>query len=204
MTFEKIIMRKILVLIAIFAIFLPNSSYGEENIVFFNLQWRNLDTKINEAHIGDRILINFETENIFDNMIIDIEIWRKKDGELIDFIKKLQGTVKNHSVELDWVVEFDENNENTNYFREIKETGYAIIDYVFVIKFNNENIYSNILEILARFERRITDAKTGEPLGNREFALYSPDGQFIFGTTDNEGYARVNNIRKIGYYNLIT
>ncbi|MDR1839495.1 MAG: hypothetical protein LBQ93_07965 [Treponema sp.] len=207
--FNKIIINEIDIrydiyynfLFFIFFVFLSFNTYGEE---IFNLQWENNDSEINEAHINDKIIISFETENIPDNMSIDIEIWKKKENKLLDFIVELHGIVINNIVELDWIIEIDFNNRNTNYFQEIEEIGYSIIDLVFIIRYNNTNISSELLEVLAMFERRVIDADTGEPFIDRPFALYTPDGKFITGRTDNEGYARVRNLRKIGYYNLIT
>jgi hypothetical protein len=170
---------------------------------FHNLQWRINDEEINEAHVDDRIIISFESKNVLDDTLVSIEIWRKKDGELVDFITDLQGTVKDNFFTLDWVVDLDMHDESTNYFREIEETGHAIIDYIFIIKYNDINIASKLLEILAWFETHCIDYVTGEPLRNWDFVLLTPDRQFIAVTTDDEGYIRVRNLRMHGRYNII-
>jgi hypothetical protein len=185
-------------------IFVCFSIFGQNETSFFNLQWRDNQNEVLEAHLNEGINIYFETNNIPENTIIDIEIYRKKDGKLIDLIKKLQGKINNNKIEIYWTIEIDIENKNTSYYKEIKKNNYAIIDYVFVIKYNKKNISSKILEILGEFRKRIVDEYTGEPYRFRNFAVYSPDGNFIFGTTDEEGYTIIRNLRKIGYYSLIT
>jgi hypothetical protein len=131
---------------------------------------------------------------------VDIEVWEETDGKLMDFIAGLQGTAVNGSVELEWVVALDLDNKDTHYAREIEENGYAIIDYVFVIKHGSATVSSRPLAILAWLSNQFTDKETGEPMRNNGFAVYGPDGKFIFGETDDEGRAILRNLRKIGDY----
>lgn len=197
-------MNKVFIIGLIFyGIFYNNFLYSQE-IYFSNLQWLDGGNEIQEAHIDDTVIIKFKAINIPGNEIINIEIWEQTDTKLMDLIKKLEGTVKDGIVEIKWAVEFDMDNERANYYREIEEKDYAIIDYAFVIKYNNQNIRSNSLAILGKLDVLVIDANTGEPMRNRDFMFYSPDGKFLIGKTDNEGHAKMRNLRKIGKYNLIT
>jgi hypothetical protein len=198
MWFKERIMGKNLLIICL--VFLSNNIYGQE---VFNLQWRDTDAEIEEAHIGDKIIIKFESRNISDNEFIEIEIWEKTNGKLMDFIQKLQGTVNNGFFEIERIIEFDVNNENTNYGNEIKENGYAIIDYVFIVKYNEINISSPSLAILSWINNLFINGRTGEPMRNRDFVFISPDGEFFVGKTDDEGYGKIRNLRKIGRYTYI-
>jgi hypothetical protein len=190
-------------LLILYSILYSSILYGQETFDFFNLQWINSGVEIQEAHIDDKIIIRFETRNIPENEIIDIEVWGKMDNKLMDLIKKLHGTVKNGIVEFEWVIEFDIDNKETNYAREIEENNYAIIDYIFLVKYNNITVCSKLLAILAWIDYQVFDETTGEPIRNRDFLLYGPDDKFIVGTTDNEGNIKVRNLRKIGNYKFI-
>jgi hypothetical protein len=174
--------------------------YAQESDHFFNLQWKAGETEIYEAHVGDEITIKFETMDIPDNEIIDIEIWEKTNGKLMDFIAKLPGTVNNEIVELNWIVEFDINNKDTNYAREIKEHGYTFIDYVFVIKYNDETVSSKPLIIMSWIKQLLVEMRTREPIRNHRFFLFLGKEEVIEGTTTEEGYILLNRIRKIGHY----
>jgi len=176
--------------------------YAQESDHFFNLQWKTGENEIYEAHVGDEVTIKFETIDIPDNEIIDIEIWEKTNGKLMDFIAKLPGTVNNEIVELNWIVEFDINNKDTNYAREIKEHGYTFIDYVFVIKYNDETVSSKPLIIMSWIKQLLVEMRTREPIRNHRFFLFLGKEEVIEGTTTDEGYILLNRIRKIGHYKL--
>lgn len=199
-------MKKII--IGLFLLFsLCGNSYGQKNTYLFypniygqnkflNLQWRNEESEIAEAHVRDQIKIRFETINLPDNENIDIEIWEETDGKLLDLIDTLQGTVKNNVVEISWVVKYDGDNTDTYYAREIKEKGYTYIDYVFKIK--NTNIKSKPLAILSFTYSQVVDNKYGIPIRNWAFIFTYPDNEEIRIFSDGDGIISVRNIRKHG------
>jgi len=200
-------MKKNLVICLFLLFYLCNNSYGQRttefihsNIYgqnkFLNLQWRNEHLEIGESHVNDQIIIRFETINLPDNENIDIEIWEETDGNLMDLIDTLQGTVKNNIVEISWNVKFDEDKTDTNYAREIKEKGYTFIDYIFKIK--NTNIQSKSLAILSYVHIRAVDDKYGITIRNTAFIFTYPDNEEIRVFSDENGIIRVRNIRKRG------
>jgi hypothetical protein len=177
--------------------------FGQDAVVFTNLQWLHDNAEITEACIYDEIKISFETQDISDNESLNIEIWENSDNQLTDLIEKVKGTVKNGKVEIIWTVKYDENNKDAKYYHEIQDTGYTILDYIFVVNYKNIKKNSKILEINAWGNRQIVDDKTGEVLRNRDYALLGPDGKWITGKTDNDGRIILRNLRKIGEYRLI-
>jgi hypothetical protein len=118
----------------------------------------------------------------------------------MDFIAKLPATVNNEIVELNWIVEFDINNKDTNYAREIKENGYTFIDYVFVIKYNDETVSSKPLIIMSWIKQLLVEQRTRMPIRNHRFILVLGKEEVIEGTTTEEGYILLNRLRKIGHY----
>jgi hypothetical protein len=189
--------------ILVLFILLNYSAYGDEAYNFLDLQWRTGEDEIEEAHVGDEVKIKFETTNIPDNETIDIEIWEQTDGKLMDFIAKLQGTVINGMVELNWIVEFDEDNENTNYAREIREIGYTFIDYVFIVKNDDMVISSKLLSIMSWIRQLVVNRETREPVRNQDYFIIAPDNEIIEGYTNKEGYIILDRLRKIGQYRIV-
>jgi hypothetical protein len=190
-------------IIIVLFVFLNFSTYGQEAYNFLDLQWKIGENEIEEAHIADEVKIKFKTINIPDNEIIDIEIWEKTDCKLMDFITKLQGIVINGIVELNWIIEFDENNESTNYAQEIKEKGYTFIDYVFVIKNNDIVISSGLLSIMDWIKQLVVNKETQKPIRNQRYFIITPDDETIEGYTNDKGYVILERIKKIGKYRLI-
>jgi hypothetical protein len=174
--------------------FVYSNLYGRNR--FLNLQWRNEQSEIAEAHVHDQIIIRFETINLPDNEKIDIEIWEETNNKLMDLIDTLQGTVKNNIVEISWIVKFDRDKIDTNYAREIKEKGYTFIDYIFKIK--NINIQSKPLAILSFVNGQAIDDKYGALIRNHAFIFTYPDNEEIRVFSDENGIIRVRNIRKMG------
>jgi len=204
-------MKKNLVICLFLLFYLCNNSYGQRatnfaysNLYgrnkFLNLQWRNEQSEIAEAHVHDKIIIRFETINLPDNEKIDIEIWEETDGKLMDLIDTLQGTVKNNIVEVSWNVELNEDKMNTNYGREIKEKGYTFIDFIFKIK--NTDIKSKSLAILSFVYTQVVDKKYGIPIRNHAFIFTYPDNEEIRVFSDGDGIISVRNIRKNGKFYL--
>ena len=118
----------------------------------------------------------------------------------MDFIAKLPGTVNNGTVELNWIIEFDVNNKDTNYAHEIKEHGYTFIDYVFVIKYNDETVSSKPLIIMSWIKQLLVEKRTRTPIRNHQFIIVLGKEEVIEGTTTEEGYIQLYRLRKIGHY----
>jgi hypothetical protein len=192
-------------LIGIILLVLNNIAYGQD---FQNLQWKDMTSEITEACVDDTVLISFAAYGMADGQKIEIEIWENTDDELTDLIKKLTGTVNNGKVELEWAVEFDMENRETNYYREIEEKGFTILDYVFVIDYGKVKYISKLLAITTWGNRLLIDEDTGEPIRNRDYVLMlltpdRKDREYISGKTDNDGRIKLNNIRKIGDWRII-
>ncbi|WP_461248207.1 hypothetical protein [Treponema sp. R6D11] len=174
--------------------FVYSNIYGQKRIL--NLQWRNEHSEIEEAHIHDQIIIQFETRNMSDNENIEIEIWEETDGKLTYLIDTLQGTVKNNIVKIFWEVELDKDAMDINYADEIKSIGYTYIDYIFKIK--DTNIQSKPLAIFSFVNIQVIDKLNKKPIRNAAFIFIYPDNERIRVISDENGYILVRNIRKYG------
>jgi hypothetical protein len=192
-------MNKTITICLYLLFFLFSNGYGQEMVEFFNLQWRNDYSEIEEAHFHDQIRIRFETINISDGENIAVEIWEETDGILMDLITILQGTVKDNIVEIVWEVEYDKNNMKTNYAREIKEIGYTILDFKFIIKCNNISVHSKLLAILGYIYFQLYDPELDEPIRNANLFIITADNKRIQAESDENGYVLIKNLRMIRF-----
>jgi hypothetical protein len=191
-------------LIVLIFTFLNLNAYGSGIYNFSGLQWNNGENEIEEAHVGDEIIIKFAVLNIPDGETINIEIWENSNENLMDFIDELQGTVKNGIIEILWTVELDLNDDDAYYYHDIKENGFTYIDYVFVIKYKDLTIQSKLLSVMTWINQLIIDKNTKEPVRNTQFfVILMGDDDIIEGYTDDEGRIKVYNLKKVGNYKLI-
>ncbi|MCL2231830.1 MAG: hypothetical protein FWB99_01995 [Treponema sp.] len=167
---------------------------------FNNLRWSDFHSEIKEAHIHDEIVIMFETRNIPENEIVYVEIWEQTDNVLMDFIERLQGTVKNNAVQIQWTIGLDFNNEGANFNQEIERNRYTIVDLVFLVKHEDQIISSGLLAVLGLMNIQVLCGETREPRRNIDLVVISPVNERIYARTDGDGWARIRNLRRIGHY----
>jgi hypothetical protein len=191
-------------LIIAFLISLNLNAYANGIYDFSDLQWSAGENEIEEAHVGDEIIIKFNSFNIPDDEIINIEIWEKSNGKLMDFIAELQGTVKNGIVEIPWAIELDIHDRYANYFEEIQKNGYTYIDYVFVIKYGSLALESKLLSIMEWVNQLVVDKNTKEPIKNMQYyIILRGTDEIIEGNTGDDGRIKLYRLKKVGDYRII-
>ena len=80
------------------------------------------------------------------------------------------------------------------------EKGYTLPEYAFTVECDGvESEESNQLDVMGWIKTQFKDKKTGKPLANRKYNIYLFDGSIINGTTDNEGYIDLKDL-KFGKY----
>jgi hypothetical protein len=180
---------------------------------FAGLLWKNEAAEITGAHLGDEVIISSVVKNIDDGETVKIEIWEDTDNELKDLIRELEATVKDGKIELKWELGIDHYNEktnykeydeNTNYYREIETTGFTTLDFVFIIKYGGfTSQKSRPLAIMWRISLLVRYGKGGPPARNTDYWILTPDGNDIYGTTDDNGYVEISNLRIMGDYHIL-
>jgi hypothetical protein len=126
-------MNKFYVIGLVFSIFFCNTIYGQEEVKYFNLYW-----EADMAETDGKRIAKFETNDIPHNEIVRVEVWRKNDNQLIDYINIMQGMAATENGIWKYSIEFYGRNE-------IKEFDDAIIHYVIFIKYNNITISSELI-----------------------------------------------------------
>lgn len=99
-----------------------------------------------------------------------------------------------------WKVIYMEDNDDTESQQEKNEKGYTLPEYVFTVECDGvESEESGKLDVMGWIKTQFKDKKTGKPLANRKYNIYLFDGTIINGTTDNEGYIDLKDL-KFGKY----
>jgi hypothetical protein len=110
--------------------------------------------------------------------------------------------VKNGKVALEWEVEYNEDNDDTNSAKELGEKGYTLPEYQFVARYGRLNDRSGVLNVKGWGDHLIIDERTGKSLPSRKCLLFTPEGKFIIGESDANGYVTVTEL-KIGKYTIL-
>jgi hypothetical protein len=166
---------------------------------FSNLQWRNTETEISEAHVFDTVLVSFQTKNIYSGEIVKIAIWEYSDEEITDLISELEGVVQDEQVLCTYKVHYDEASTNTHYAQEIADQGYTILDYVFIVTYRHyTSMRSKELAINDWIESQVIDHTTQKPSTNTTYKILTSDKDVMEGKTDSDGWIKIRNLRKVG------
>jgi hypothetical protein len=165
--------------------------YGQ---AFRNLQWMEEGKVITRATVDNEITLSAETVNIRDNTSVKIAIWEKGDREGSDeLVGEFDAVVLRNRVVFNWTVTF---REGEIYASRIKADGFSKPQYYFTVQYNETRSQpSNLLDIWAWVRRQITSG--GQVMANMGYVLMLADESEIEGTTDADGYIRVD-IRVFG------
>jgi len=176
----------------------------EDGPEFRGLKWKKDGKEVNEALVNDEVVLFFEVKNIGEGETVNVTIYEHDDDGEHDHIKDMTGTVKDGKVEIPWKVEYHDDDDDSNCAEEIEKYGYTIPEYFFVAEYGGvESEERKLLYVKGRLLRRLIDEITEEPLTNRKYAVYTPEGKFITGYTDAKGNIAIDDL-KIGYYSIIS
>ena len=179
----------------------------EDGPEFRGLRWKKDGKEAEEALVDDEVTLCCEVKNIADGETVNVKIWEHDEDGDHDPITDMSGEVKDGKVEIPWKVEYhaDDDDSSSSCAKEIEKYGYTVPEYFFVAEYNgvkSEEKECNLLYVKGWGNHQIVDKETGEPLVNSDYALLTPEGKFITGKSDENGYIRLEGL-EIGKYTLI-
>ena len=155
---------------------------------------------IAKALVGDEVYLCADVTNIADGATAKIKFIEKDDDGNDDFVAELSTSVQEGKIRCDWKVIYTEDTDDTDSQKEIEEKGYTLPEYAFTVECDGvESEESGQLDVMGWIKTQFNDKKTGKPLANRKYNIYLFDGSIINGTTDNEGYIDLKDL-KFGKY----
>ena len=175
------------------------NSSAEKTPSITSPHWEDENGKaITKALVGDEVYLCADVTDIADGATAKINIV-EKDGD-DDFVAELSTSVQEGKIRCDWKVIYTEDTDDTDSQKEIEEKGYTLPEYAFTVECDGvESEESGQLDVMGWIKTQFNDKKTGKPLANRKYNIYLFDGSIINGTTDNEGYIDLKDL-KFGKY----
>ena len=178
-----------------------NTAEKQRNPSVSNPHWEDENGKaITKALVGDEVYLCADVTNIADGATAKIKVIEKDDDGNDDFVAELSTSVQEGKIRCDWKVIYTEDTDDTDSQKEIEEKGYTLPEYAFTVECDGvESEESGQLDVMGWIKTQFNDKKTGKPLANRKYNIYLFDGSIINGTTDNEGYIDLKDL-KFGKY----
>ena len=175
----------------------------ERSPAITNPHWENADGQTTaKALVGDEVTLCADVQDIGDGASATIRIVEKDDDGQDDDVATLTTTVNGGRIECKWKVVYTEDDDDTNSGQEKAEKGYTLPEYAFTVECGGvESAESAQLDVMGWIRIQFKDKKTGLPIVNRKFRIYSFDRKIkIDGSTDENGYADLRNINISKYY----
>ena len=179
------------------------STSAEKNPKITNPHWENSDGQtITKAVVGDEVYLCADVTDIADGATATIKIVEKDDDGNDDEVETPNAKVQDGKIRCDWKVIYTEDNDDTESQKELEEKGYTLPEYAFTVECNGvESGESSQLDVLGWIRTQFKDKRTGKPIANRKFRVYSFDKKIkIDGSTDENGYADLRDINISKYY----
>lgn len=183
---------------------LKQDAQEQPEIIVSNLQWRQNMAKVEKAMIGQVVDLYAEIKGMEDGEYISLRIFEKDSVGEDNFVTSKSGSVQDGKVEIPWEVIYVEDKNDLESVQEMQDKGYTVPEFVF--KFTNtdgETVESPMLEIEDCFEIKAINKETGEPLANVKYTISLPDGDFLTGQLDSNGYALVEQMLSSKEYPIV-
>jgi hypothetical protein len=162
--------------INIFFMFLGISLIFPSCVSIKNLNWTKDDFEISEALLGDVVTIVCDVKNISDGEIIVIEVYDYNDNGNHDFIETFEVRTNNKKIISNYLINEEVfEREELQCAIELKELGYTIPRYFFMVKYKNfKSKPGKIIQIKDTLYIRFRN----EPL-QKKATLVFPDGTIM-------------------------
>ena len=179
---------------------LENTS-NEKDPKIMNPHWEDTNGQtITKALVGDEVYLCADVTDIDDGKSATIKIVEKDDDGNDDDIDSVSGKVQNGKIKAKWKVKYTEDNDDTESQKEMEEKGYTLPEYAFTVECDGvESEESAQLDVTGWIKVQYVD-KSGKPLANKKYYIYLLEEKCISGTTDENGYAKEENLEKGKYF----
>lgn len=176
----------------------------KNKIELSELVWKKDEAKISKVSVGEVVCLCANVSNAEEGDYLPLKIYEKDEQGADDYVDSVMGVVNDSRITIEWKVKYVEDNDDVESAKELQERNFTLPEYVFkYCNPNSEDVESNVLEVVDVLEVKFIDGESGEPVPNLNFAISLPDGTFIEGVLDEDGYAKVEEIRASENYPIV-
>ena len=146
-----------------------------------------------KAHVGDKLKLTADCSQMGSMKSVNVKIYEKDTTTPDDFIEEIKGKViGGNKVEAVWEMKYVEDNDDDDSEQEMREKGYTLPEYYFVIETLNGKHKSDKSGML-KTQDYIAIKMDGA--ANEKYEVYNIKGeQVAAGNLDAKGYAKIENL----------
>ena len=142
-----------------------------------------------------------DVRDIAEGASVTIKIVEKGDDGNDDDLTVLTDEVQDGKIRCDWKVIYTEDNDDNESQQEMEEKGYTLPEYAFTIECDGEkSTESGQLDVMRWIKTQFKDKKTGKPIANRKYTVYLLDGSTIKGSTAENGFVDLKELKYGEYF----
>ena len=142
-----------------------------------------------------------DVRDIADGTTAKSKIVEKDDDGNDDDLTVLTDEVQGGKIRCDWKVIYTEDNDDNESQQEMEEKGYTLPEDAFTVECDGEkSAESGQLDVMGWIKTQFKDKKTGKPLANRKYTVYLLDGSTIKGSTAENGFVDLKELKYGEYF----
>jgi len=145
-----------------------------------------------EARVGDKVKLQVEVSGFDSGVKAEFNIFEKDISSADDLIANLEGEVSGGKAEVEWEYQYVEDDDDVSNPQE-KASGYSLPEYYFIVRVENAQLRSPMLQYKDYVEVTLKDAE-GNAIGEAPFRLFFENGEVRDGQLDGNGYRKVENV----------
>jgi uncharacterized Zn-binding protein involved in type VI secretion len=150
-----------------------------------------------EAEVGDKVDLIVETAGIEDGTGAELAVYIRDANYTDHLLEKFDAEVSGDQVRVPWTLEVDEKLLEICDKKE-QNKRYSQPFFFYRVTIGSLAEQSGLLRYKDWIEIELKDDE-GNPIGNREYAIYLPTGEVRTGKLDGSGKARIENVPPGGF-----
>ena len=166
---------------------IKEGSYEIQLMAITKAEWSDKNAKV-----GDTVKLLVETAGIDSGEKACIDIYIKDANYSDKLLKNIESEVSSDKIELDWKLEVDDELLGISEEKD-QNGGYSQPFFYFSVRIDDLMKRSGLLIYKDWIELELKDEE-GNPVGNKKYRVFLPNGEIKEGKLDSNGYAKVEDI----------
>ena len=163
---------------------------GQAKVILMNVI--NAKWSKDKAEVGEKVKLSADVEGFDDGTKATVQIYKRDISGPDVVFDTIETEVNSNKIEWEWEYKLPEISEEKLETKS-ENAGYSAPEYYFEALIENCKSRSGLLGLKDWIEIKLKD-NDGNPIGNKKYKLFLPNGEIREGKLDSDGYAKVEDI----------